>query len=130
MVQQKENRNNFLESVIFIALLLLSICAFSKNSDKISAKTFHYELVSELHSNHAAILDAQQIFCQKSLIPLIDKSNFRIYNEDLKIIADNRLLDQRMIYLQKAELVIKLITLQRFYHQHLNIDTEDLPILG
>lgn len=130
MFKQREDRNDYFGSAIFIVLFFLFVCAFSKKSDKPIGRAFQYELASELHSNITALNDVQQVFCQQSLIPIIDKTNFNLFNEDLKIITDNRLINQRIIFLQKTELLIKPIALHRFYYQYQYLDTEDLPILS
>lgn len=131
MNDKRGNRNDYLGSTIFIVLFFLIICAFSKNSDKPIGNANQYGIASELHSNITILNDVQQVFCQKSLIPFIDKMNIKLFNESLKMVTDNRMINQRIILLQKAKLLIKpIIALHRFYYQYQYIDTEDFPILS
>ncbi len=131
MYNQREEKNDYFGSTIFIVLFFLFIVSFSGNSDKaIIGKASQYKIASELHSNTNALNDAQYLFCQENLIPLIDKANFKLFNEELKIITDNRLINQRIIFLQKTELLIDPISISMFYHHIHYQDTEGPPILS
>jgi hypothetical protein len=130
MIRQAQDKKDYFGTVVFIVLFFLFVCSFSKKSDKPVYGAFQYELVSAVHSNIAALNDAQQLYYHKSLLSLTDKTVFKLFNENFKIAIENSLIHQRILYLQKSQPLIKLVILHRFYYQYYYTNTDDLPVLG
>jgi hypothetical protein len=134
MIKSKEDRIEHLSSaILFIMLFFFLICGFST----LHERPFHHkvqpqEQIFELHSNTVAVyLYFQHPSYQKSQVSsLTDKMNFKIFNAHFKVLADNSTIYQKIIALQKVEIGIKPLVIQRFYHPYLCIDSEDLPILS
>jgi|ERR1035437_342068 hypothetical protein len=133
MIKSKENKNDHLSSAIFIVLLFFFISAFSHPQERpCHHKIYQPELVSELRTNTVAVyLYFQHPSYQKSQVSsFADKMNFKIFNAHFKVLADNSAIYLKIIALQKVEIGIKPLVIQRFYHPYLCIDSEDLPILS
>ena len=133
MIKSKEYKNEHLTSTIFIVMLFFFICGFSNPQKKTCNHIIQYpERVSELRTNTVAVyLYFQHPSYQKSQVSsFADKMNFKIFNAHFKVIADNSAIYQKIMVLQKVELSIKPLVIQRFYHPYLCIDSEDLPILS
>lgn len=130
MITQKDNSDNILGSSIFIVLFFFFICAFSHNPDPPIGQANKIKLISELSSQLTALNDAQELPILKTAIHLIYKTNYNLFGDGCKIVAENRTIHHQILFLQKAELLIKTIVLQRFYCQYHSIDTDDLPALS
>jgi hypothetical protein len=130
MISHTEDKKDYFGTVVFIVLFFLFVCSFSKNTDKPVDRAFQYELVSSIHSNIAALNDAQQLYYHKSLLSLTDKTIFKLFSENFKIVTENRLFNQRIVFLQKSQPLIKPVVLQRFYYQYHFSNTDDLPVIS
>ena len=129
MLLYKKHKINYIGLSIFIALFLLFTFVFLEILIKSPDKVFHYEL-SSVSSNAIVLNSIQQPFINKTWLPQLDNSNFKVITENLKLFTNNRLMIQRINFLQKVELSIILTKPPGFYyHYHLQ-DTEDLPILS
>jgi hypothetical protein len=130
MITQIKDKKDYFGTMVFIVLFFLLICGVSKNSDQPIGSAFQHELVSELHSNNTAINDVQQFIIQKSLFSLNDKTIFKLFSENFKMITENRLINKRILFLQKAQPIIKPVVPHRLYYHNHNTNTEDFPVLG
>ena len=129
MLLQKKHKINYLGLSIFIFLFSLFAFSFYEILFKSPNKNFHYEIAS-VSSNAIVLNKIQQPFLNKSWLPQFDNSNFKVITERIKLLTNNRLILQRINFLQKVELSIILIKPPGlYYHYHLR-DTEDLPILS
>jgi hypothetical protein len=129
MLLQKKHKINYLGFSILIVLFLLFAFAFYKILIEPSNKVFHYEL-SSASSNAVFLNKIQQPPINNSWLPQLSNSNFKVITERIKLLTNNRLVIQRINFLQKIELSIILFKPPGFYyHYHLR-DTEDLPILS
>lgn len=130
MTKQRENKIDYLGSALLIVLFFFFACGFSnKPVKRCNINVYQHEQIIELHSKEVAVVIAQPPSYQKSQVSLIDKMNFKFFNDHFKILQDNRSFNQKFVLLQKAELLIKPIVLHRFYSQK-HFDTEDLPVLS
>lgn len=131
MLRQKENKINYFGSAVFAFLFFLLIYAFSGNLGKHAAIESPYKFASELESNATAVIvEVQEVHFFNILIPLVDKSNFKLFGGEMNVVADNNFMQQRIVFLQAAVLRIKPVFLHLFYRQFHSIDTDDLPHLS
>jgi len=128
---RKENRFNYFGSAVFAFLFFLLVYAVSGNLGKPAGIESPYKLASELYSNATAVVvEIQEIQSLNILIPLVDKSNFKSFDEGMHLVADNNAAHQQIIFLRTAGLLIKHVILQRLSRQYHSIDTDDLPHLS
>jgi hypothetical protein len=130
MIRQKDNRDNFLGSAVFMVLFFFFMCAFAGNNQSSAARDSHYKSVSAQHSYTIALNDAQQVSTPKIVLLYLENTNFKLLSDCYKHIDNSRFVHHRIFALQKTELLIKPIILLRLYYQYHSIDTDDLPILS
>jgi len=135
MIRQKSHRIKHLWTTIVFVLCFLLIDLLYQNpvkSDLPSSPIFQTENLHLKLSLHytISISDIPQPPIQLCIIPLIDKTDFTIYQEHFKIFTDNRLIEQKLISLHKLDLIIKPVSLRRFYYHSISQDSEDLPVLS
>lgn len=128
MINKKENIINFLSAVFAMALFLFVISSFSNNSVK-QNNTFQHELISEIHPNNvnAVNVDAFQFPSYKKTGVSLLKIFF---NENHQTVADNRKIVQIIIFNQKNQLLIKPLSICRFYYHLFSKNAKDLPVLS
>ena len=129
MLLQKKHKINYLGPSIFIVLFFLCAFVFYEILIKPPAKVFYYEL-SSISSNALVLNKIQQPSLNKNWLPQFDNSNLSLFSDRIKLLTDNRLITQRIINLQKAELSVILIKPPGFYYHYHHRDTEDLPVLS
>jgi len=128
MINKKENIINFLSAVFAMAAFLFVISSFSDNSIK-QNNTFQHELISEIHQNNvnAVNVDAFQFPSYKKA----GVSLLRIFfNENHQTVADNRKIIQAIIFHQRNKLLIKPLSICRFYYHLFSKNAKDLPVLS
>lgn len=130
MLPRKNNSDNYFSSAVFIALFFIFICAFAKNNDPPVTRYSHYKSVSEERVLVFALNDAQQISRQKSAVHFLEKPDFKLLSDFNKIIGNNKSVQNRLLSLQKTELLIKPILQQRLSYWYHSSDTGDLPDLS
>jgi hypothetical protein len=129
MIKQNNHRINYLGTAIFQVLLFICISTFNETSIKSNNNKSQYEIVS-VHSPLSVLNDFPQLSFNNRLVSLINKENFKLFNQHFKLLADNRLLSQQYFFLQKAVLSIKAITSPGYNFHCLYTDTEEPPILS
>ncbi len=129
MLLQKKHKINYLGPSIFLFLFFLCAFAFYEVLIKPPVRVYYHEL-SSVSSNALVLNKIQQPSLNKILLPQYDNSNLKLFSEHIKLLKDNRLINQRIINLQKAELSIILIKPPGFYYHYRHRDTEDLPVLS
>jgi hypothetical protein len=130
MIRQRADTDNYVGITVFLLLFFFMICAVSGNSDTAAGRTHHYISVSVLHSQISALNDAQQAPVQKNVIRVLEKTNFKVFSDCNRIVADNRLIHHNILFLQKTELLIKPVVLHRFYFLYHVHAADDLPVLS
>ncbi len=133
MKNQIEDISNYLGRVLFIVLFFLLIAAFSDRSVQKSNDGVQSKFISEWQADgaKAVVTDAGQLpLFQKNWISSIDKLNHYLFNTSLKQSAEDRRIAQRIISLRQTELVIKPLSICRFYYHLFPIVAEDVPILS
>jgi hypothetical protein len=129
MLLQKKHKINYLGPSIFIVLFFLCAFAFYEILIKPPDRVFYYEL-SSVSSNAIVLNKIQQPSLNKNWLPQFDNSNFKLFNERNKLLTNNRLIIQRIINHQKAELSIIFIKPPGFHYHYCHRDTEELPVLS
>jgi hypothetical protein len=129
MIKQNNHRINYLGTTIFQILLFICISTFNETSVKPNNNKSQYEIAS-VHSPLIVLNNFPQLSFNNRLVSLINKENFKLFNQHFKLLTDNRLLSQQYFFLQKAELSIKAITPPGFYFHCLYTDTEEPPVLS
>jgi hypothetical protein len=129
MLLQKKHKINCLGLSVFIVLFFLFTLSLYEILIKSANKVYHYELATV--SSDAIVLNKiQQPSSNNNWLPQFYNSNFKVITERIKLLTNNRLLLQKINYLEKVELSILRIKPPGFYyHYHLRAK-EDLPILS
>jgi hypothetical protein len=129
MFKRKGDRIKYIVTTILLVLCFLFITTIFQNSIKPVKVGFQFQIAS-LHSNAIAPNDIQQPSFRQISLLLVNELNFKLFNQHIKLLTDNRLINQRYLFLQKAEILIEPIVSLRFYSHYLYIDPEEPPILS
>lgn len=133
MINRKEDISNSIGRILFMILFFFLISAFAGKSVKPDSGAVQTELKASLNmSAIKATVDykVQLPLFQKNWVSLTDKENLRFFNENLKILADKKETDQRMICLQQTHRTIKPIRIYRFYYHLFPVADDEWPILS
>ena len=107
------------------------VSAFADKSDSPVGSAYQLKSDYSLQSQVAVIPnDALQVIWQKNTFPVIVKTDFKQYGESYKTVIENSLISNELLFLQKAELLIRPIIMQKLYCQYHSIDTTDVPVLS
>ena len=129
MIHQKEDKVEFFNTIIFVLLFFLFICAFTHKPEPPIRKTSQHELSIKTTGN-AATNQVSQIVELASLIPSIDKSKVNYSNKVNQLSSENRLIKHKLASLRKTELKITpLISPIQIICKHLALP-EEPPILS
>ena len=129
MIRKNKHKINYLGLTILIVLFFLFAFTFYESLINPTNKALKNELVS-VQSSAIALNKIQQPSLNKNWTPKFDNSNFRLFNEHIKLLINNRLINQKIIVLQKVELSALVIKPPGFYFFYFHKNTEDLPILS
>jgi hypothetical protein len=130
MINRQESNFEHFGIILLFALSFFLLAAFYQNSDK-------QEGTGAVHSQITAFpafamlpkVNPQPLLPQSLAIESI-KLKFRYTGEQPGLESFNRLMDHRIIFLTKVELLIKPVILQELYNHHLHLYSEDLPVLS
>jgi hypothetical protein len=126
---KKEYRNKYLLKTSLVFLCILFLTVFFQNSSKPVNNNLSRKQVA-LQSYEIPLKDVLQLSSQQFVVFLVDKINFKIGNENLKILAVNNLINQRIIFFHKINLLIEPVSRQGFYYHYLSLETGDFPLLS
>jgi hypothetical protein len=130
MISRKEDRIEHLGTTILFVLCFFLLAAFHQNSNNpVVTGAFQYQIAT-LHTFAVSSKEIPQLSSLQGFVSLFDEMNFKRFNEQLRLLTDNRLINQRIVLLRKVELLIKPVILQEFYYHHLLLCSEDLPVLS
>lgn len=134
MANQKEDTTNYVGTLFFMVLFfLLTASLFGKSADQNSFSS-QYQLKSDFSLNRAKadVPEAIQMpSIRSSCLQILNNTRITQFSEIRKIAADNHKIAQRLIGLQKNELLIKPLLQSRWFCFHpVPNDNEELPILG
>jgi hypothetical protein len=129
MMKQTENGIEYLGTTILVVLFFLFFTASHQNSNKpYNPLRIQYQ-ISSVTTPAVLSKDFSQLTCLQKFIPLLDASNHKHEYRDLKIISDNRLINQRILSIHKVEFKIKPAP-QGFYYYYQSLYSEDIPNLS
>jgi|WetSurMetagenome_2_1015567.scaffolds.fasta_scaffold41150_2 hypothetical protein len=129
MSRRNKHKTSYLGLTILIVLSFLFTFNIYESFINPTNKALNHELVS-IQSSAIAINEIQQLSLNKNWTPKFDNSNFRIFNEHIKLLINNRLINQKLIVLQQVELSALVIKPPGFYFFYFHRNTEDLPLLS
>lgn len=111
---------------VLIATFVFFACSFTSSNEKHGGYVVHTKPDSGLQPNAPAINDVQLFFYQKSVQAFVTNTLFNGANDNYRLIADNRLIDQRIVTLLKSAFLIKP-GLPRPFHFLYHYPDPDLP---
>ena len=129
MIKQTRNRIVYLAIPFFTVLFLLFYAATHQSSIKPNEPIpIQYQLVC-ISTSAVSSKYIPQLTSLKKFVSLIDGKNYKLNNWYLKIISDNRIINQRIVFLHKVELIFKPPPRELYYFIKSSIN-EDYPILS
>ncbi len=129
MTSQSENGIEHLGSTIIFVLCLFFLASFHQNSNNPdSSGAFRFQM--ETGQSYAIETKAiPQLISLKGFISKFKEVNYIHFTEQLKLLTDNRLINQRIFSIHIVELLIKP-TYQKFDSHHHTLYSEDIPVLS
>jgi hypothetical protein len=129
MIRQSENRIEYLGTTIIFILCFFFLASFHQNSNNPDLSgVFRYQMTTQ-HSVAIPSKDVPQLSSLQGFMSKLDETNFIHLSEQLKLFADNRLINQRIGSLHKVALLIKPVFQEFYYHQQ-SLSSEDILILS
>ena len=129
MLRQSENRIEHSWTTIIFILCVLFLASFHQNSKNPDLSgVFRYQMTTQ-HSVAISSKDVPQLSSLQGFMLKFDETNFINLSEQLKLFADNRLINQRIGSLHKVALLIKPVFQEFYYHQQ-SLSSEDILILS
>jgi hypothetical protein len=129
MIRRTENRIKHIAASTLIALSFLFSAHSIKHTNKQASLSFQHQIAS-LQTIALPLNDIQEPLIQQISASLINEINFKLTNQFFNILTTNRLMNHKIMILQRLGLFIKPITPVRFYYQCIYIDPDALPILS
>jgi len=132
MVSQKEDNANYFGTLFFMVLFFLLFSSFSDKSANQISFSSQYQLKYEFNISQAkaVVPDVIQVpSVQNSCLYLLYCSNFNLFSERCKILADNSKINQRILFLKKNELLTKPVRLFRWCCFHLHPSGTEKPAI-
>ena len=129
MISQSENRIEHLGTTIIFVLCLFFLASFHQNSNNPDfSGAFRFQMATQ-HSFAIQTKDIPQLSSLQGFISKFEEMSYIHFTEQLKLLTDNRLINQRILSIQRVELLIKP-TYQEFNSHHQLLYSEDIPILS
>ena len=129
MIRQSEKRIEHLGTTIIFVLCCFFIASFHQNSNNPDfSGAFRYQIAAQ-NSFAIPAKDIPQLSSLQGFITQFKEMNYIHFTEQLKLFADNRLINQRIGSLHKVALLIKPVY-QEFYYHLQSLSSEDIPILS
>ena len=130
MIDQKENIIQNFKLAVFLLLAGIILITFTGKSDKLAHNTIQHEFVTglQLNSASAILVDLTQIPSFHKITISFDKINLLSYNNNFKIIADNRTTFQQIISLEHSLSYLQPLSNCRFYY-HLSSAVSEDPLV-
>jgi len=133
MINLKEDISNSVGRVLFMILFFFLIYAFADKSVKPDHKAVQTELNTDLNCASIKAIVSNRIqlpLFQKNWLSQNDNKTFKFFSENLKVLAYNKKTNQRIIYHQLNQDLIKPITKCRFYTHLFPITGKEPPRLS
>lgn len=129
MIRQSENRIEHLGTTIIFILCLFFLASLRQNSNNPDfSGAFRFQMATQ-HSFAIQTKDIPQLSSLQGFISKFEEMNYIHFTEQLKLVTDNKLTNQRIGSLHKVALLIKPIYQEFYYHQQ-SLSSEDISILS
>jgi hypothetical protein len=129
MIVKAENRIEYAAMTILVVLFILFFAASRQNPTiPDNSLRVHYQLLS-VDIPAVSSKDIPKLTYEKKVVSLVNVIDYKLFYRYLKIISDNRLINQRIAFLRKVELIIKPAS-QGFRYYYQSLYSEDIPILS
>jgi hypothetical protein len=125
-----DDKKGFWGMAVLIAMFVFFACSFTSSNEKHGGFAAHAKPGSGLQPNAQAINDVQLFFYQKSVQTFVLKTQINATNDNYKLIADNRLIDQRIVTLLKSAFLIKPGLPRPFHFLYHYPDPDVPPVLS
>ncbi len=130
MIKREEDRTLIGGTAILFFLYIFLVAANLQNSHNSNVEvTFQYQTAT-FNSFAVPSRDIPQLSSLLGFVSLLDEIYNNHFNEYLKLLTDNRLINLELILRRKVELIIKPVILQKLYCCHLLKYYESLPVLS
>jgi hypothetical protein len=132
MIQQEKDRSNHVGMAFIAVLFFLFASALFNGSTRKGSDSLQNELISQYHSrsvNAVFVPGIQLPPFQKHWISFTDHMNFRLYNQRFSLFSYNSIINQRITFMSRDELLIKHIFFRFTYH-YFTIESKELPRLS
>jgi hypothetical protein len=111
-------------------LLFLVGFAFSDSSTTSRKDRTRSDLMTPLRPDGMSVNDMHLACIKKTWLRTIDSRNFRLCEDNIKILAANSFENQRIISFNHEVIVVKAIEIQRFYYLYFHLDPDDPPFIS
>lgn len=129
MISQSENRVEQLGTTIIFVICLFFLASFHQNSNNPDfSGAFRFQMAPR-HSFAIQTKDIPQLSFLQGFISKFEEMSYIHSTEQLKLLTDDRLINQRILSIHRVELLIKP-TYQEFDSHHQSLYSEDIPILS
>jgi hypothetical protein len=129
MIRQSENRIEHLGTTIIFILCLFFLASLHQNYNNPDfSGAFRFQMAPQ-HSFAIQTKDIPQLSSLQGFISKFEEMNYIHFTEQLKLVTDNKLTNQRIGSLHKVALLIKPIYQEFYYHQQ-SLSSEDISILS
>jgi hypothetical protein len=129
MTRQSENRIDHLATTIIFGLCFFLFIEFHQDSNNPDITGAFQNQIETLQTIAVSLKEIPHLFILQYFISLSDEINFNNFNYQLKLITDNRIINQKIILLRRVYLLIKPVYQEFYYHQQ-SLSSEDIPILS
>jgi|ERR1035437_1333637 hypothetical protein len=128
MIVETENRIECIALTLVVLFFIFFATSRQNPSVPDNSLRVHYQLLS-VDIPAVSSKDIPKLTYEKKLVSLVDVIDYKLFYEYLKIISDNRLINQRIAFFRKVELIIKPAP-QGFCYHCQSLYSEDIPILS
>jgi hypothetical protein len=133
MLNREQKILNFLGRTAFILLFFLIISAFSGSSANRNNSISHKEVVYVLNfvpEKASAVNPVQPNVFPNVLVSLTDRMHFRLSENHLKVLAENKRITQLFSSLRKTLQLKEPLRFFSFCHLVFSLDSGDVPLLS
>ena len=129
MISHSENRIEHSGTTIIFVLCLFFLVSFHQKSDNPNFSGAFQLQTATHHLFAIQTKDFPQLSSLQGFISKFKEISSIHFIEQLKLLTDNRLINQRILFIQRVELLIKPVY-QEFDSHHQSLYSEDIPVLS
>jgi hypothetical protein len=128
MIDEAENRIECIALTLVVLFFIFFATSRQNPTVPDNSLRVHYQLLS-VDIPAVSSKDIPKLTYENIFVSLVDVIDYKLFYRYLKIISDNRLINQRIAFLRKIELIIKPAP-QGFRYYYQSLYSEDIPILS